>query len=144
MKYIRLIPILVIAATALLLGGCASMSSNIAPGADLTAIKKIHVVRLPADQRGINQLLADRLSMMGYQATTGEANNVPPDASGVLTYQDKWMWDITMYMLQLDVQLREPKTDIALATAKSYRPSLQRKSPSDMVEEVLNQLLRKR
>jgi hypothetical protein len=65
---------------------------------------------------------------------------VPAEVDATLTYQDKWMWDITMYMIQLTVQLREPKTDIALATAKSYRPSLQRKNPAGMAEEVLTQL----
>jgi len=47
-----------------------------------------------------------------------------------------------MYMIELNVQLREPKTEIALATAKSYRPSLQRKTPAGMAEEVLSQLFK--
>jgi len=119
------------------------MSSNTAPGADLSKVKKIYVIHLEPDGRGVNRVIADQLNLMGYHATTGEANAVPEGIDATLTYQDKWMWDITMYMIQLSVQLREPKTDIMLASAKSYRPSLQRKSPEGMAEEVLNQLLKK-
>ncbi len=142
MKYPRRLIALLLLASALLFGGCASMSSNIAPGADLSKIKKIYVVHLAPDERAINRVIADQLNLMGYQATTGEANAVPTDIDATLTYQDKWMWDITMYMIELNVQLREPKTEIALATAKSYRPSLQRKSPAGMAEEVLSQLFK--
>ena len=144
MKYTRLFTSMGMLTAALLLGGCANMTSNVAPGADLSTIRKIYVARLAPDERGINRLIADRLSMMGYQAMTGEAKTAPAEVDAVVTYQDKWMWDITMYMIELNVQLREPKTEIALATAKSYRPSLQRKPPADMVEEVLNQLLQKK
>ena len=144
MKFLRsLTPLLILAAT-LVLAGCASMASNTAPGADLSQIKKIYVVHLLPDERGINRVIADQLNMMGYQATTGEASAVPANIDATLTYQDKWMWDITMYMIQLNVQLREPKTDIALATAQSYRPSLQRKSPGGMAEEVLTSLFQKK
>jgi hypothetical protein len=137
----RLVTLLLLAA-ALLFGGCASMSSNTAPGADLSKIKKIYVVHLAPDGRAINRVIADQLNLMGYHATTGEANAVPADIDATLTYQDKWMWDITMYMIELNVQLREPKTEIALATAKSYRPSLQRKTPAGMAEEVPSQLFK--
>lgn len=127
----------------LLLSGCATTSSNTAPGADLARIKKIYVVHLPADERGINQILADQLGLMGFQATTGEAPNAPGDEDAILTYQDKWMWDITMYMIEINVQLRQPKTEMMLATARSYRPSLQRKSPPEMAKEVLNTLFKR-
>jgi hypothetical protein len=140
MKSIRCSIALLILGAGLLLGGCASTAAQKAPGADLSKVKSIYVVHLAPDGRGVNRVIADQLNLMGYRATTGEANAIPADVDATLTYQDKWMWDITMYMIQLSVQLREPKTDIALATAKSYRPSLQRKSPAGMAEEVLTQL----
>jgi hypothetical protein len=52
------------------------------------------------------------------------------------------MWDITRYMLQLDVQIRDPNTSMVLASAQSYRPSLQRTTPAGMVEEVLNEIFK--
>jgi hypothetical protein len=127
-----------------LTSGCMTqLKSDIMPGTDLSALKKIYVVRLMADQRGVEKLIADRLNLMGYQATAGEAVNVPADADAIITYQDKWMWDITMYMIQLDVQVRQPKTQAAIASGHSLRTSLVRKSPPEMVEEVLTDLFKK-
>jgi hypothetical protein len=144
MKPTRIIPLILVLAAGLLFAGCANMASNVAPGADLSKVKKIYVVHLAPDGRGVNRVIADQLNMMGYQATTGEASTIPEGVDATLTYQDKWMWDITMYMIQLSVQLREPKTDIALATAQSYRPSLQRKTPEGMANEVLTELFKKK
>jgi hypothetical protein len=102
------------------------------------------VVKLGPDARGINVQFANQLAVLGYQVTTGEATAVPADADAVLTYQDKWMWDLTMYMVELNAQLRNPRNDMILANARSFRPSLQRKSPPEMVKEVLGILLPKK
>lgn len=113
------------------------------PGANLSTIKKIYVVHIPVDKRSVNQIIADALTARGYIATTGEAAATPADVDAVVTYQDKWMWDITMYMVQLDIQIRKPVGEIPLATGSSMRTSLVRKSPSEMVEEVLDQIFAK-
>jgi hypothetical protein len=127
-----------------LMSGCMTqLKSDVMPGTDLSALKKIYVVRLMADQRGVEKLIADRLNLMGFQATAGEGVNVPTDVDAVITYQDKWMWDITMYMIQLDVQVRQPKTQAAIASGHSLRTSLVRKSPPEMVAEVLTDLFKK-
>lgn len=123
------------------LTGCASkQSGSIVPGADLNTVKKFYVVRLPADNRGVEKLIVQDLVGRGYVATSGEAVNVPADVDAVVTYQDKWMWDITMYMIQLDIQLRKPSNDMPLASGSSMRTSLKRKAPAAMVKEVLDQI----
>jgi hypothetical protein len=135
---------LLMAAFVGLSSGCVTqLNSNVVPGTDLKALKKIYVVHLSSDQRGVDRLIADRLNVMGYQATAGEKFAVPDDAQATVTYQDKWMWDITMYMIELNVQIRHPKTDVAMATGHSLRTSLARKSPPEMVEEVLTDLFKK-
>jgi hypothetical protein len=127
---------------AFVLTGCASMKATKEPGADLSRLKTFYVQRLPADQRGIERLISERLNAMGYTSTSGMADGTPNDVDAVVTYQDRWMWDITMYMLQLDVQVREPGSQVAMASATSYRPSLQRVAPDKMVEEVLNEIFK--
>jgi len=127
-----------------MVSGCASNQTGaVMPGADIGSIKKYYVVHLPADSRGVNKLIADDLVARGYEATTGEAVNVPADAQALVTYQDKWMWDITMYMIKLEVQFRKPQSDMPLATGTSLRTSLVRKSSAEMVKEVLNQIFAK-
>jgi len=68
-------------------------------------------------------------------ATTGDTTAANADA--VITYVDKWMWDITMYMIELTIQVRDPKTDFTLAVGNSYHTSLTRKNPTEMVGEVM-------
>lgn len=126
----------------LVLSGCATMSSTRAPGADLSKIRTIYVIRLAADGREVNKVIADELSLLGYQTTTGLETDIPQGVDATLTYQDRWMWDITMYMLRLNIQVRDPKTGALLAEGESYRPSLQRKEPNEMAREVLEAILK--
>ena len=138
-----LISTLLLGAIVLVSGCVSNQQATVLPGADLAGSKKYYVVHLPADNREVNKLITDNLKARGYEATTGEAVNVPAGAQILVTYQDKWMWDITMYMIQLDIQFRNPSNDMALATGSSLRTSLARKSPAEMVQEVLDQIFAK-
>ncbi len=131
-----------LAAVLVLSGGCSTLQATKAPGTDLSRLKTFHVQRLAADTRGIEQIIAQELTKRGFVASFGleETPSTPVDA--IVTYQDKWMWDITMYMIQLTVQVRDGKDRTVLATGQSYRPSLVRKSPEGMVEEVLAEVFK--
>ncbi len=123
--------------------GCANrMTATWDPLADPTDIKSFYVVKLGPDQRGINKLIADKLRLLGYQATTGLGVDIAPDVDVVVNYKDKWMWDITMYMIALTITFLEPKTDIPLASGNSFHSSLTRKSPQAMVDEVLTNIFK--
>lgn len=131
-------------ATISFIAACASKHSTRAPDADLGALHSFYVHKLPADDNGIDKMISDRLEAMGYKSSYGTADSPPTEVDAVVTYEDKWMWDITMYLIRLSVQVRESKSDGAiLASAESYRPSLERKSPQDMVAEVLDELFKK-
>jgi hypothetical protein len=122
---------------ALLLTACATSNSAHAPDADLHKLKTFYVARLPADENGIEKLIAKRLTVMGYQCTAGDAQTPESPVDAIVTYQDRWMWDITMYMIKLDIQIHDGATGAVLANGEVVRPSLQRKSPEGMVEETL-------
>jgi len=119
------------------------MQSSRAPGADLNSLKTFYVQRLPSDTRGIEKLIAARLNMMGFSAVSGDTPNPPARVDAIVTYQDKWMWDMTMYMIKLDIQIHNGGTGLALASGESMRPSLERRSPEGMVEEVLGDIFKK-
>jgi hypothetical protein len=51
------------------------------------------------------------------------------------------MWDITMYMLELRVTLRNPDSGFPIAVGNSFHTSLTRKSPEEMVDEVVGNIL---
>lgn len=127
----------------LFLPGCSStLNATKAPGTDLTRLKSFYVQKLPADERGVQVLIASRLTQMGFQATHGVEAMPTMPVDGIVTYQDKWMWDITMYMLQLSVQVRDPKNGMVLVNGQSMRTSLIRKDPEGMVEEVLTEMFK--
>lgn len=122
--------------------GCAvnRATATVDPSAKLGELKTLHVKHQAEDERGVDQLIAAKLRTRGYQVTSGNA--VPAKVDGVVTYVDRWMWDITMYMLELTVQVRDPKTDFPLATGNSMHTSLTRKSPTEMVDEVVENILK--
>ncbi len=122
--------------------GCANRATaTLNPTADLVGIESIHVTKFAPDGRGINILIANKLKEMGYQVTSGV--DTPVDVDAVVTYKDKWRWDITMYMLELSVSIRDPQTNFPLASGNSYHTSLTRKSPEEMVDEVINNIFNK-
>ena len=126
-----------------LLAGCATQNVSHAPGADLSKAKTFYVQKLSADQRGIEQLFAKQLNQWGYQATAGTTDKPAAPVDAIVTYQDRWAWDITMYMLRLNVQIRDGESGTILASAESYRPSLERLAPEEMVKEVLQAALKR-
>ena len=116
-------------------------TATLSPGTDLSKIKTVYVVKQPKDGRNIDELIKVNLEKRGYIVTKG------PELSGgyatdvAVTYIDKWMWDITMYMIELTVQMRDPKTSFPVASGNSMHTSLTRKSPPEMVDEVINNIL---
>jgi hypothetical protein len=129
-------------AVVFVLCACATTNSNRAPGADLSKLKSFYVVRTPEDERGIEKLIAKRLNALGFPSTSGDAQVPPTKVDGIVTYNDRWMWDITMYMIRLDIEVRDGATGAILANGQVMRPSLQRKSPEGMVEETLGVVLK--
>jgi hypothetical protein len=125
--------------------GCAvnRATATVTPGSDIGSAKSYYVVKLPADQRGVQDLIRDGLVRRGYRASSGVDDNPPPGVDVVVNYVDRWMWDMTMYMLELTVTFRDPASKFPLATGNSYHTSITRKSPEEMVEEVLGNIFEK-
>jgi len=139
LRYVAL-PILFIAISSL--SGCAvnRATATVDPSANLDSIKTIHVKKFGPDKHSLDTLIAGKARNMGFTATTGETPAANTDV--LITYIDKWMWDITMYMIELTIQVRDPKTDFTLAVGNSYHTSLTRKSPAEMVDEVMTNIFK--
>jgi len=122
--------------------GCAinRATATVDPSVNLGSLKAMHVAKQPKDDNGINVLIAEKLRSRGYSVTTGSEK--PSALDAVVTYIDRWRWDITMYMLELTITIRDPGSDYPLASGKSYHTSLTRMSPSEMVDEVLNNIFK--
>jgi len=138
----RILPLIAIVGAMVLTSGCAvnRATASLSPGADLSKVKTAYVVKHDKDKNNVNQLIKTKLEKQGYVVTTGPEMPAPYATDMSVTYVDKWMWDITMYMLELTVNFRDPKTNFPIATGNSLHTSLTRKSPEEMVEEVLTNI----
>ncbi len=115
-------------------------TATLEPTADLASIKSIYVTLAP-DDWGTKLLIENKLKSMGFIVKTGIDR--PSDVDAIVTYIEKWMWDITMYMLELTVTVRDPNSDFPLASGNSYHTSLSRLTPEEMVDEVINNIFKK-
>ena len=122
--------------------GCAvnRATATVDPSAQLDKLRTVQVKKLEGEDGSVRKLIADNLRARGYAvATDGQAQE---KVDAVVTYVDKWMWDITMYLIELTITIRDPQTDYPLANGNSYHTSLTRKSPPRMVGEVLGNIFK--
>jgi len=138
----RLLLTVVAALSVLSAGGCAINRSSALADESLRceSIKTVHVTFRNGDDRGTQELIVEKFRAKGFVVSADPASN--PKADAVVTYKDQWIWDLTWYMLELTVTVREPGTDFPLASANAYHTSLTRKSPKEMVDEVVDSILK--
>jgi nucleotide-binding universal stress UspA family protein len=124
---------------AVAVAGCAinREGASVSPDVDMSRLKTYYVVRFAPDDRGIQEVIAAVLRKRGLEASSGSEGDAPKDAQVIVTYQDKWTWDMTMYMIELKIYFREPETGRLLAMGTSRHTSLSRRSPEEMAAEVL-------
>ena len=121
--------------------GCVNIATaTVDPAADLSRVKSAYVVKLPKDERGVNKLIAEKLRTKGVAAATGADAKPAGPVDAIVTYADRWHWDMAMYMLELTITIRDPKNDFPIATGRSLHGSLTRKSPPEMVDEVVESI----
>jgi hypothetical protein len=73
----------------------------------------------PQDQRGLDALIAQTLRARGLQVVPEDAH---PDY--VVSYLDRWQWDMRMYLIDLRIDVRDADTNVLVATGRSYQTSL--------------------
>ncbi len=124
------------------LGGCAvnRASGELMPGATIPANVEYYVVTEDEEKRETDQQIATALADRGISASVGAADETPENAGVIVKYDDKWMWDITMYMIELTIHFENPEDGFPIATGNSYHTSLTRKSPDEMIDEVLTNI----
>ena len=126
----------------LVLTGCSKVvvRSDSDPSMDLSTVKSIYVRKFTPDGRGLEKVIEKKLNEFGFHATSGSTTNPGEHVDAIITYKDRWMWDITMYLLEIDISLHDPVSDYIFASGSSYRTSLARESPEMMIDEVLREI----
>lgn len=144
MGMIRRLVLLAAAIGFLSLAGCAVNRATATADDTLRweGIHALHVKQLEGEDGSTKTLIAEKFRSSGFTVTADPEPMGRPDA--LVTYVDKWTWDVTMYMIELTITLRDPKTDNPIAMGNSYHTSLTRKSPKEMVDEVVGNILKQR
>jgi hypothetical protein len=116
--------------------GCAEVSGSAAQGVNLQPVRSFYIVR--DKQTDATDAVQKELARRGFVATAGPEASMPASADAKVLVEDHWYWDMTMYLVELKVNLQNPKTGAALASGRSYRPSLQRKPAEEMAREIFD------
>lgn len=139
-------PTLLVICLFLLTSGCASNRAIAisTSGTDLSKVKSFYIIEVQADKDTwkVCKLIETNLTKRGYAVTTGPEMKSPDKSDVILTYVDKWVWDMSNYMLSLTITFKEPTTYLTMARGHSYHTSLTRKSPEEMVDEVLTSIFK--
>ena len=82
-------------------------------------------------------MIAQELRSRGLLAKSGLASARPTEFDVLVVYEDRWHWDMSNYLIFLRIDLRDPVTNVLLATASSYQTSGARKPESQVVTQIL-------
>ncbi len=123
--------------------GCANVTSRITPKTDFENYETFYVVRHSKDKRHIDEIIRDEMQALGIKAQSGSQVSKPPNVDVIVTYEDRWMWDMANYLLTLTIDFRASDSNVLLATGQSHRTSLVRRPPSFMAREILESIFKK-
>ncbi len=101
------------------------------------------VERQPNDSRNLNKNISEVLTARGIKASYGEPGDAPESAEYIVTYIDRWQWDMRMYLSSLRIEAREKSTSQIVGYGESGQSSLASmgKSFDDIVNRTLDQML---
>jgi hypothetical protein len=126
----------------ILFSSCAQVASRTAKNVDLSKYKHPYIIHSLTDGRSIDKIITRELIKLGYDASSGPKTMMPKYADVVICYQDRWTFDFTTYMIQLDLQVYSGHTSNLVAEDSYFRPSFTGGSEVDMVDVLLNRLFK--
>lgn len=120
--------------------GCSSVNTIKEPRANLRSYQHIYVLSTQNDSSHLDQLIANELQRLGYDATAGVRTMMPDNAQLTIAYEAQWNWDFRTYLIQLEMTVREVRTEKYMARGQIFHPGVTKKTPEKMVKEVLGSL----
>jgi hypothetical protein len=76
------------------------------------------------DQRNLEQIIAGIIAARGIEVTAGGPGQRPPNATFIVTYEDRWGWDMRTFLRDIKIDVHEAKTGQVVGTSRSYQDSL--------------------
>ena len=128
---------------AILLVGCVgNTSGQLALPKEQVQTGGYFVQRHDKDTRDLASTIAKSMQARGLNVTAGTAAERPAEAAYIVTYVDKWMWDMRMYLYDLRIELRDARDQSILGYGQSMQSSLKAmgQTHEDVVNRALDQL----
>jgi len=127
---------------AIMLSGCAAdlttSSKKIPPD-----VRKIYVQTVEGDGYNVDGIIAQQLKSMGYTAVVGAAAKPSQQMDVILTYNDQWSWDMSVFLFKLTIKVRDPLSGKLITAGEVRRTSFARTSAEEMARELLEELFEK-
>jgi hypothetical protein len=101
-----------------------------------------YVQRHAKDSRDLASTIAQTMRSRGLKASAGGESERPPDATYVVSYVDKWIWDMRMYLADLRIEVRNAQDQSIVGFGQSSQSSLKAmgQTHEDIVTTALDQL----
>ena len=125
-----------------LIGCISNTAGRLMLPADVAVHGSYFVERGPDDSHDLAAAIAARMQARGLNAITGAPGETRTDCDYVVTYTDRWFWDMRMYLADLRIELRDAKDHSIVGFGQSSQSSLKAmgKTHEDVVDTALDQL----
>lgn len=120
--------------------GCSSVTTRSDPKVDLARFRRFYVERRLGDDHRLDELIVHQLQLLGREASSGPLTMKPDGIDAIVTYADRWEWDFKTYLIELNLEVRDGRTDKLFTVARYYQPSLKTRPPAEMIREILTPL----
>src|SRR5258706_6298668 len=101
--------------------GCETYKPYTSPGATPPKLTRAAIIMEPnsKEKRRRADDIAAVLRKRGIDAVIVQPGEpVPKDVDGYFTYTDRWEWDLTMYLSDLQIELHDTQTSALIASAR--------------------------
>jgi hypothetical protein len=128
---------------ALLLGGCATYSTQMERGRSLAKVQRFFVVSNLNDNHGLNHRIVEALRDAGREAETGPLTMMPGKTEIVVAYQDHWSWDFAEHLDHFQITVRDTRSEQSFGTVTFSARVPLREEPTVTVRRLVTKLLEK-
>ena len=128
---------------ALLLAGCSSLAVRVEPKVDLSRVHHIFIEVSATDNNGVYRMMLEDLRRRGFTVYSGPLTMMPRPTEVYIEYKDYWTWDIKNYLVQVDLKVRDARTQNLLASAQYFKPTGFASKPEEIVKRALDALFKK-
>lgn len=133
----KLVRALLIAVLFFVAQGCVSSTAGVSISNELSDAR--YCVELQSkDARKLSDTIAERISYTGRKAVSAQDCSYR-DTDYVVTYIDRWQWDMRMYMSALRIEIRRRNEDSLVGYGESQQSSLA--ATGDSFEDVIDRAL---